>query len=86
LRRAEPAAPIRVVSRPRTLDALEALQDRVQAAGAQLGAPVAYTSVAARANLVEVALEDLNHPASRELRAQFAGAPIRWIRDTVTAC
>src|SRR4051794_13775011 len=36
LRRADADAPIRVVSRPRTLDAVKALQDRVRAAAAPI--------------------------------------------------
>jgi len=76
-------APLRVVWRRHPLAMLEALADKLIEMGDRLGAPWAYVGVCEPSNVVQAALTDLDHPASRALQDHFHDDPVRWVEDSV---
>jgi len=83
LRDIAPEAPLRVVWRRHPLAMLEALADKLIELGDRLGAPWAYVGVCQPSNVVQAALTDLDHPASRALQQHFHDDPVRWVEDSV---
>jgi hypothetical protein len=83
LRNIAPEAPLRVVWRRHPLAMLEALADNVIEMGDRLGAPWAYVGVRQPSNVVQAALTDMDHPASRALQKHFHDDPVRWVKDSV---
>jgi hypothetical protein len=71
LRDIAPEAPLRVVWRRHPLAMLEALADELIEMGDRLGAPWAYVGVCQPSNVVQAALTNLDHPASRALQKHF---------------
>jgi hypothetical protein len=81
--RAVARIPVRLVQATRPLAELETLCEVVLTEGERLGALLSAVGVDVVDNCVEVMLEDLDAPASYDLRKRFGDQPVTWTEGSV---